>query len=170
MRDVERCVIVYEWFHRHRENIYPEIEKEIVRRYARMQQPPPETSDELRTLIQTIGVCYHASLEDRQPFQEAIAYTFGLEGLYVPEVQIHEEIQAAQSFFLQNMKLEANIALNEALQENAFMMTVCADMKIPLFLIGKPGTSKSLAKTIVGDNMRGVLSHTSLCKQLKQVR
>ncbi|XP_077976279.1 E3 ubiquitin-protein ligase rnf213-alpha-like isoform X2 [Styela clava] len=169
LRDVERCVITYEWFHKHREVLYPLIETEIKKRYARMTRDPPDINSDLRTLLQTIGVCYHASLDDRIKFREAITYAFGLEGMLVSELTIREEISAAQAVFLRNMKMDDNIAANEALQENVFMMTVCADMRIPLFLIGKPGSSKSLAKTIVGDNMQGGTSRSPLYKKLKQV-
>ena len=51
------------------------------------------------------------------------------------------------------MKLGPNIARNAALRENVFMMTICIQLRIPLFLVGKPGSSKSLAKSIVADSL-----------------
>ncbi|CAG2212298.1 RNF213 [Mytilus edulis] len=60
-----------------------------------------------------------------------------------------------QSAFLDSVKLAPNIARNQALKENVFMMIVCIEMRIPMFLVGKPGSSKSLAKTIVADAMQG---------------
>ena len=62
-----------------------------------------------------------------------------------------------------------NIAHNAALRENVFMMAVCVDLRIPLFLVGKPGSSKSLAKSIVADSMRGQASQNDLLKSFKQV-
>ena len=62
-----------------------------------------------------------------------------------------------------------NIARNDALKENVFMMLVCIELKIPLFVIGKPGSSKSLAKSIVANSMQGPSSSNALCKKLKQV-
>ena len=47
------------------------------------------------------------------------------------------------------MKIEAHIARNSALTENLFMMFVCIQLKIPLFIVGKPGSSKSLARSII---------------------
>ncbi|CAI8034865.1 E3 ubiquitin-protein ligase RNF213 [Geodia barretti] len=67
------------------------------------------------------------------------------------------------------MVLGENIARNAALRENVFMMAVCVDLRIPLFLVGKPGSSKSLAKSIVADSMRGPSSQTELLKSFKQV-
>jgi len=62
-----------------------------------------------------------------------------------------------------------NIARNTALKENVFMMLVCIELKIPLFVIGKPGSSKSLAKSVIENAMQGSTSTVKLCKKLKQV-
>ena len=67
------------------------------------------------------------------------------------------------------MKLGDNIARNAALRENVFMMTICVELRIPLFLVGKPGSSKSLAKSVVSESMRGKYSRTDLLKKFKQV-
>ena len=68
------------------------------------------------------------------------------------------------------MKLGPNIARNAALRENVFMMTICIELRIPLFLVGKPGSSKSLAKSIIADSMQGQASDSDLMKMFKQVR
>ena len=71
---------------------------------------------------------------------------------------------------LESMVLGENIAHNAALRENVFMVSVCVDLRIPLFLVGKPGSSKSLAKSIVADSMRGQqASQNDLLKSFKQV-
>lgn len=71
--------------------------------------------------------------------------------------------------FLDNMKLGPNIAKNVALRENVFMMAVCIELRIPLFLVGKPGSSKSLAKSIVADSMIGKAAQGELLKNFKEV-
>jgi len=70
---------------------------------------------------------------------------------------------------LDSMELGKNIACNAALRENIFMMAVCVDLRIPLFLVGKPGSSKSLAKAIVASSMQGQASSNDLLKSFKQV-
>lgn len=70
---------------------------------------------------------------------------------------------------LDNMRLGDNIAKNAALRENVFMMTVCVELRIPLFIVGKPGSSKSLAKSIVQDSMKGKSSRNKLMKRFKEV-
>ena len=49
------------------------------------------------------------------------------------------------------------------------MMVVCIELRIPLFVVGKPGSSKSLAKTVVADNMQGDAARSELFKAFKQV-
>lgn len=75
-----------------------------------------------------------------------------------------------QNIFLEIDNLGANIAKNQALRENVFMMVVCIELRIPLFLVGKPGSSKSLAKTIVADAMQGNAAHTEVYRNYKQVK
>lgn len=74
-----------------------------------------------------------------------------------------------QQILLESMELGENIARNAALRENVFMMAVCIDLRIPLFLVGKPGSSKSLAKSIVANSMQGQASSSDLLKSFKQV-
>ena len=67
------------------------------------------------------------------------------------------------------MRLGENIARNAALRENAFMMAVCIELRIPLFIVGKPGSSKSLAKSIIQESMKGKASRNKLMKHFKEV-
>jgi hypothetical protein len=68
------------------------------------------------------------------------------------------------------MQLGDNIAKNAALRENVFMMAICVELRIPLFLVGKPGSSKSLAKSIISESMKGKDSKNQLLKHFKEVR
>ena len=68
------------------------------------------------------------------------------------------------------MTLGPNIAKNAALRENVFMMAICIELRIPLFLVGKPGSSKSLAKSIVANSMLGKASEKNLMKRFKEVQ
>ena len=61
-----------------------------------------------------------------------------------------------------------NIACNSALLENVFMMIICIELRIPLFIVGKPGRSKSLAKSIVSRAMIGCNTRSELYQNLKE--
>ena len=77
-----------------------------------------------------------------------------------------------QDLFIEEVvdpKSKAIIAKNKALKENVFMMIVCIENSIPLFVVGKPGSSKSLSKSLVLDAMKGDQSKSNLFKQMKKV-
>ncbi|XP_032802457.2 E3 ubiquitin-protein ligase rnf213-alpha isoform X1 [Petromyzon marinus] len=120
--------------------------------------------DVTRALILALGVCYHASLEKRQKYRKAIAPFFNCSAK-----EILNEIILCQDVFLKSIDLESTIAKNAALKENVFMMVVCVEQRIPLFLVGKPGSSKSLAKTIVADAMQGKSARSDLFRGYKQL-
>jgi len=64
-------------------------------------------------------------------------------------------LSSTQRAFCSKFALEPGIALNEALSENLFLSVVCVLNRIPLFLVGKPGTSKTLALQIAASNLLG---------------
>ena len=70
---------------------------------------------------------------------------------------------------MDDLQVKENIAKNEALCENIFMIVICIELRIPLFIVGKPGSSKSLAKTIIQDNMQGSSSRSPLFRNFKEV-
>ena len=49
------------------------------------------------------------------------------------------------------------------------MMVISIDLGIPLFIVGKPGSSKSLAKTVVCNVMQGPNSYAEFYKNFKEV-
>ena len=64
-------------------------------------------------------------------------------------------LYAEHQLYCDNMELGEGIAPNKALRENLFVMIVCIFNRIPLFVVGKPGTSKSLSMQIIANNLRG---------------
>ncbi|XP_031747021.1 E3 ubiquitin-protein ligase RNF213 [Xenopus tropicalis] len=163
LRDVERCVEVFKWFYRNSDLLQVNMEK--------MPSKPPKRyeihSKIAWSLVLAIGVCYHASLEKKDAYRRAICQYFPQP--YRQQTRILEAITGIQDLFLDCVHLRGNIAKNLALKENLFMMVICIELRIPLFLVGKPGSSKSLSKTIVADAMQGQASHTELYKHLKQI-
>ncbi|XP_052807608.1 E3 ubiquitin-protein ligase rnf213-alpha-like isoform X3 [Mya arenaria] len=188
LRDVERVLTVMAWFYDQGEDGRSLFEK-MDRKVIGSDDQPRDDSDEeeetedeeiyldqgldniTRALVLALGVCYHSCLKTRQEYRQAVVrhfrQPFNLQG---GEAQMLEEIERCQDVLLENVSLEENIARNTALKENVFMMVVCIELRIPLFLVGKPGSSKSLAKTIVSDAMQGNSAKHDLFKSLKQVQ
>ncbi|XP_059181122.1 E3 ubiquitin-protein ligase rnf213-beta [Centropristis striata] len=155
LRDVERSMKVLIWFYQHSRDLFPSC--------SRLN----EAYKTLKCLILSVGVCYYPSLVDKEQYLSEICQYFP-EALSSP-ADLQEEISSCQDFFLQNIQTRETIAKNVALKENVFLMVVCIELRIPLFLVGKPGSSKSLAKTVVADAMQGQNSHCDLFRKLKQV-
>ncbi|XP_028976279.2 E3 ubiquitin-protein ligase rnf213-beta isoform X3 [Esox lucius] len=155
LRDVERSMKVLVWFYQHSDDLFPASPELTCIQMT------------LKCLALAAGVCYYPSLVSKKQYLSAISQHFP-EPLNNPE-SLMQEISACQDFFLQNIKTRETVAKNIALKENVFLMVVCIELRIPLFLVGKPGSSKSLAKTVVADAMQGQASHCPLFKKLKQV-
>ncbi|KAM4663579.1 E3 ubiquitin-protein ligase RNF213-like [Discoglossus pictus] len=164
LRDVERCVEVFKWFYNHNDLLVKNLKRMLEKKGKFCY-----TKDKVVwSLVLAVGVCYHASLENKDAYRKRICSCFP-EPYKRDQLAILQEITEVQDLFLSGVQLRDTIARNLALKENLFMMVICIELKIPLFLVGKPGSSKSLAKTIVADAMQGLAAHTNLYKELKQI-
>ena len=140
LRDVERTLKVMQWF----QQVLPKLL--IV----------TKLSLKTRSLILAIAVCYRAKLRDRRAFDISIIAKFKSPLDKITDATlIWKEIEMFQDFLISLMTIKEHIAKNRSLKENLFMMFVCIQLKIPLFIIGKPGTSKSLAKHIINHSLNG---------------
>jgi hypothetical protein len=53
--------------------------------------------------------------------------------------------------------------------ENLFATLVCLNNRIPILIIGNPGSSKSLSARMIGSNLKGENSESSFCKKFPAV-
>ena len=63
------------------------------------------------------------------------------------------------------MEIPLGIGRNTPLKENVFVILTCILNKIPLFITGKPGSSKTLAMNLVTKSMRGQSSPNNFFKK-----
>ncbi|XP_078124896.1 E3 ubiquitin-protein ligase rnf213-alpha-like isoform X2 [Sander vitreus] len=170
LRDVERCMQSFVWFYDNHVMLFAELEKFEISQNAEKNERhhrQPEVRDPvLWSLVMAIGVCYHACLEYKDKYRQKISKC--LPQAYLPS-KVIQEITLMQDLLLSGVPMGDTIARNNALKENVFMMVICIELRIPLFLVGKPGSSKSLSKTLVADAMQGQAAHSDLYKKLKQI-
>ncbi len=170
LRDVERCMQVFGWFYKNHPMLLSELDQfESNQRAERSDQHQRDTDERdpiIWSLVMAVGVCYHACLEDKEKYRKKICGY--LPKTYSP-MKVMQEISVIQDLFLSGVPLGETIARNNALKENVFMMVICIELRIPLFLVGKPGSSKSLSKTLVADSMQGQAAHSDLFRRLKQI-
>lgn len=170
LRDVERCMQAFSWFYDNHVRFFKELQEyereQSVQNQAGNQRWRDERDPAMWSLILAIGVCYHACLEDKDKYRNTVSSC--LPQLYTSAV-VKQEISLMQDLLLRDVPMGDTIAKNSALKENVFMMILCIELRIPLFLVGKPGSSKSLSKTLVADAMQGQAAHSALFKKLKQI-
>ena len=77
-----------------------------------------------------------------------------------------DTISTTQRDFASKFHVPAGIALNEALCENLFMIVVSLLTGTPIFVVGKPGSSKSLAMSIAVGQLNGQSSESDWLKHL----
>ncbi|KAM9258624.1 E3 ubiquitin-protein ligase rnf213-alpha-like [Morus bassanus] len=160
LRDIDRCMKIVLWFYALRDLLFHQIDKKRCE-----EEEGPTLNDAQRALVLSVGVCYYVSLESRQEYLEEVAKCFS-----VPASWLQQEIELCQEVFLDDLSIGKATACNSALRENIFMLVVCMDLRVPLFLVGKPGSSKSLSKTIAVNAMKGMLSGSPLFKRCKEVQ
>ena len=171
LRDVDRSMQVFEWFVVHAPHLFRRLDRVMREKNQKMHMMKRFA----RALLLSVSVCYYASLqESREKFREEICAVFRKHDSFVgfrlnPE-RLLQEIDTCQDVFLNECSIGPNIARNRALKENVMMMVICIDLRIPLFLVGQPGSSKSLAKTIVEHALQGTDSTSMLFKHLKKAR
>ena len=114
------------------------------------------------SLNMTIYLCYYLRLNDkmyrRELAQKLNKYYPKSSFLSVPENEIKK--------ITKEMVIEKNkgIALNRALRENLFTCFTCIINNVPLIIVGKPGTGKSLSFQILYNSMKGEYSESKLFK------
>lgn len=169
LRDVERCMQCFVWFYENHAKLFAELEdfetKQNAEKTERHQRQPEVRDPVLWSLVMAIGVCYHACLENKDKYRQKVSRSLPQ---YSP-AKVMQEISLMQDLLLSGVPMGDTIARNYALKENVFMMVLCIELRIPLFLVGKPGSSKSLSKTLVADAMQGQAAHSDLYKMLKQI-
>ena len=171
LRDIERVIKVALWFLDKKDIL---INRMLTRKIKNRNDSYQEHLSVIKkAFIFSLSVCYHSALSCKYT---RFAYRRLLGNcLKIPNFKFTQqndwvicEILKCQHIFLDEVELKNNIARNSALLENVLMMIICVELRIPLFIVGKPGSSKSLAKTIVSNAMQGNNSKSDLFRNLKE--
>ncbi len=180
LRDVARCLQLFDWF---KEHVYDlkSLRRSGVDPLVQAVTGLPSFNEvvrlpmALRVWFLALSHCYysrlgHASL--RRDYARLLAET-GKSTRVVPhfdEMLFCHTVRIEQECYLRNMELPDGTALNGALLENVFVLLVCILNRIPVFLVGNPGCSKSLAMLLIRANLRGLDSHSDWFRKLPQAQ
>ena len=173
LRDVHRCIVLMKWFHKilqERKELSPDKIQPHIRKFYEQTLGVPK---ELRSIVLALAHCYQSRLQNaraRDDFCKLITLRIKRE----PTLEFHDEsfqaiVRVEQEEYLARMELPVGTAKNAALRENVFVILVCILNHIPIFVVGKPGCSKSLSMQVIRSNLRGKDSKDPFLKQLPQL-
>ncbi|CAG8495506.1 695_t:CDS:10, partial [Dentiscutata erythropus] len=167
LRDVKRAITLIKFFHDSLQD-RPRVRKNV-------SYPPVNARPNMifRSYILGLGLCYQSRLyekEQRTAYRKEMCKIFLKNKIQIREELFEEVIRKEQEDYVDRMTLPFNTAKNDALLENVLVMIVCILTKIPVFIIGAPGSSKSLAIRLVSQNLRGSDSNDAYFKKLPQAK
>ena len=173
LREIRRFDLLFHWFMQYF-NIKKNVFNEIIEDNSKMKLDIPEyitnflSKDKKQLCIDSINLslymCYYIRVSDkalRKKLSEKLDQYFVCGFLSIPKEE--------SLFIVNNVSLERGTAKNQALLENLFSLFVCISNQIPLFIVGKPGTSKSMSVQIMYNSMKGKNSSNSLFKKFKSL-
>ena len=92
-----------------------------------------------------------------------------INGLTISSFGITDLILQFQRLLCSKIVLEEGISLNNALMENIFVMIICILNKIPVFVVGKPGSSKTLSLQVISSNLQGKQSSNKFWRKFPSI-
>ncbi|CAG8779109.1 27999_t:CDS:2, partial [Dentiscutata erythropus] len=173
LRDVKRAITLVKFF-----------KESFTKRPQQNEQNKYPSDDDginisLRCYVLALGLCYQCRLYDqtiRKKYRNEMAKTISDDmskgkrrKFEFSEETFSRIIRQEQEDYINRMTCPPNTAKNEALLENVLVMIICILTKIPVFIIGAPGSSKSLAVRLVSQNLKGFDSEDEYFQKLPQV-
>jgi len=169
LREIRRFSIFYEffveYFRKNKALCEKRDQKEYFNKIDTFYNTLGKRDIYINSIKLSIYLCYYMRLSDKKfrgDFaKEKMNRLFGDNFVEVPE---HE-----QQYIAKNIEMKKGIAKNRALLENLFTIFACVNAKIPLFIVGKPGCSKSLSVQQIFGAMKGDASDNILFKSLPKL-
>ena len=172
LREIRRFNIFYEFFFN-----YLKKKKQININSLENKKLENDTFyqnlDELHlqiySIILAIFTCYYLRITDnttRNELKEKMNVILREYYNFFNNEDFLDVPQREELFVVNNIDLEEGIAKNRALLDNIFSLFVAINNKVPIFIVGKPGCSKSLSVQLINKSMKGNKSNHLLFKKL----
>ena len=170
LREIRRFNIFYEFFFdylmKKKIMIDKAENKQLDSEDYQFYQKSNEYDFQKYSIILSVFVCYYLRITDngeRNELKEKLnkklqEFDKSFEDfLYLPNKE--------ENFIVNSIELDNGIAKNRALLDNVFSLFVAINNKVPIFIVGKPGCSKSLSVQLINNAMKGKDSSSSLFKE-----
>ena len=172
LRDVTRFIRLFTWFKKSRHDRSKlersDLYKENVKNFELKVECEIQDS-ELVAGILAYCHCYYLRISSDSERAEFLNQISVISAGRVSAENIEDILRTEQNDYFARMELKQGTALNKALRENVFAIIPCILEKIPIFICGKPGCSKSLSISLVFTNLRGKKSIDNYYKGLPEL-
>ena len=163
-RDIQRVLKLYQWL----KNSY-----KVLKKYGYLEDENEAHHNwhiSTRALYVSLALVYYFRLNakyreqyadffDKQKLLVTVVTSSGTESNCISFTKaLSEELE----WLMQNIELPPGVADTKALRENLFAIITCCMTKIPLIIIGPPGSSKTLSFKIAMANLLGEVSPKSV--------
>jgi len=161
LRDIERLRQTYQWFLENLPHVnLKNISNNLLGNYSNREE---------RALLMSLYFTYLLRFDEfrRKYLERTIEKHLNLAEGYVRAAKATEENDFCSRL---NFKWDTPIALNNSLKENIFTSFVCIYTRLPLLIIGTPGSSKSVSLRLLHKNLSSSQQdeHLSRFKKLRQ--
>ncbi|KAL4503767.1 hypothetical protein ABPG73_017510 [Tetrahymena malaccensis] len=150
LRDVSRTIKFIEFF---------------MKEYFLKRGDTNTETQKQKSVLLSLYLCYQIRLnsqKQRNEYQQVIQYIQSNYAFFNKMNQssfFDKTINEELDFFISQLKIDSDlISKNKALKENCFCIALCILTKVPLFITGEPGTSKTLSFTLVINSFKGISS------------
>ena len=174
LREIRRFNIFYEYFYYYLVNRKKNLENEKIldKKDNEFYQNLDDYFIQVYAINLSIFVSYYLRITDKEQrkglslqmnklFQN---FDKSFKNRDFLELPLKEE-----NFIVENISLDKGISKNKALLENIFSLFVAINTKVPIFIVGKPGCSKSLSVQLLIKSMQGDTSNNSFFKKLPKI-
>ena len=165
LREIRRFNIFYEFFYDYldkRKQNFEKVKDEQIQNKEEEEffQNLNHYKSQKYSINLSVFLCYYLRItnkEIREDFVKEMNKIFNEDDfLKIPKRE--------ENFIINSIKIDKGIAKNRALLENVFSLFVALNSKVPIFIVGKPGCSKSLSFQLVNKSMQGEGSESSFFK------
>ena len=143
-RDIQRVFTLAAYFEQSLNKDFPSLPADDIARQA---------------ILVSLGIVYYLRLDDKYR-KKFCAQLKSLEA-GTSKASFAEVFTSEMNFYVEKMHIPIGIAKTRTLKENLFASVICTACRLPLIIVGAPGSSKTLSFNLALANLKGAESKES---------
>jgi hypothetical protein len=166
LRDIKRVFLFFKWFRSQMPCLMQYYESDEYKEPGQLRRIQPRTTwifdsednQDIASAICSIIICYCLKMNGQQENQKKlydIIHSWSVHAIGVRSLARTEALSCLNTISelylhqIENKFIEKNIAVNNPFKENFMTLLACYAVKVPLIIVGAPGTSKTLCSSVL---------------------